>query len=84
MDITPYIKLMLDKNADSLTFETDSAPHLRLSGQDKAIGKNLLNSAALNKIFTELTDYSQQVQFSADKAVKFSASLLDKQNFIER
>ncbi len=82
MDITPYIKLMLDKKADSLFFSTDSVPHLRLSGQDKAVGKSILNSAALNAIFTELTDYTQQVQFSANKALKFSAPLIDKQHFI--
>jgi len=81
MDITPYIKLMLDKNADSLLFKTDSAPSLQLSGQDKAVGKSILNSAALNSIFSDLTDYTQQVQFSANKLLKFTAPIIEGQSF---
>ncbi|NOQ13128.1 MAG: PilT/PilU family type 4a pilus ATPase [Methyloprofundus sp.] len=82
MDITPYIKLMVEKNADSLYLAAGSAPRLRLSGQEKSVGKNLLNSEILHKVFTGLTNDTQQVQFSTDKTLKYSASLFGKQQFI--
>ncbi|NOR80950.1 MAG: PilT/PilU family type 4a pilus ATPase [Methyloprofundus sp.] len=82
MDITPYLKLMVDKNADSLYLSVDSAPHLRLLDQEKAVGNNVLSSEMLNTLFTELTDDTQRLQFSIDKTLKFSAPLFAKLNFI--
>jgi len=82
MDITPYIKLMVEKDADSLYFAAGSAPRLRLSGQEKSIGKSIISSEVLNQIFTGLTDNAQQTQFATDKALKYSAPLFGKQLFI--
>ena len=82
MDITPYLKLMVDKNADSLFLSVDSAPRLRLLDQEKAVGNNILSSEMLNRLFTELADDTQRLQFSIDKTLKFSAPLFGKLNFI--
>lgn len=82
MDITPYIKLMVEKDADSLYFAAGSAPRLRLSGQEKSIGKSILSSEVLHQIFIGLTDNAQQTQFATDKTLKYSSPLLDKQLFI--
>lgn len=82
MDITPYIKLMVDKNADSLFFSEDSLPLLRLLGQEKAIGNNVLSNEVLNTIFSDLTNDTQTLQFSLDKTLKFSAPLFGKQDFV--
>ena len=82
MDITPYIKLMVEKNADSLYLAAGSAPRLRLSGQEKSVGKSLLSGEILNKIFTNLTNHTQQIQFSTDKTLTYSAPLFGQQTFI--
>ncbi len=81
MDISPYIKLLIDKNADSLYFCADSAPRLRLLDKEKAIGNNILSSDTLNKLFTNMTSYTQQVQFVTDKTLTFSAQLLGEKQF---
>lgn len=51
MDITPYIKLMVEKNADSLYLSTGSTPCLRLLDQEKAVGNTILTHEILNDIF---------------------------------
>ena len=38
MDLTPYLKLMVDRNADSLILEAESAPLLRLFNKEKPVG----------------------------------------------
>ncbi|TXL12071.1 hypothetical protein BMR08_00705 [Methylococcaceae bacterium CS2] len=50
MDISPYIKLMVEKNADSLQLNVGSPPSLRLGDQEKAVGVSPLNSEILNKL----------------------------------
>jgi len=82
MDISPYIKLMVEKDADSLYLNVGSAPRLRLENQEKAVGTSILNSEILNKLFTELTDHTQRLQFSIDKSLRFSAPLFGKKEFI--
>lgn len=82
MDITPYIKLMVDKDADSLYLSANSTPRLRLKDQEKAVGNNSFSTEILNEIFTTLTDDSQKLQFSIDKTLKFSTPLFGKLDFI--
>jgi twitching motility protein PilU len=82
MDISPYIKLMVDKNADSLYFNVGSAPRLRLEDQEKSVGTNILSSESLNELFSGLTDHTQKLQFSIDKALRFAAPLFGKTEFI--
>jgi len=82
MDITPYLKLMVDKKADSLIFILNSAPRLRLLDQEKPVGNTLLSHEMLNKIFQALTDDTQKLQFSLDKTLRFDAPLFDGHNFV--
>lgn len=82
MDISPYIKLMVEKNADSLCLNAGSAPRLRLQNQEKAVGTYILSSEILHKLFTELTDHTQRLQFSIDKSLRFAAPLFGKKEFI--
>ncbi|MBE0470101.1 MAG: PilT/PilU family type 4a pilus ATPase [Methyloprofundus sp.] len=82
MDITPYLKLMVDKSADSLIFSLSSAPRLRLLDQEKPVGNTLLSHEMLNEIFQALTNDSQKLQFSIDKILRFDAPLFGGQNFV--
>ncbi len=82
MDLTPYIKLMIEKSADSLYLGTDSAPRLRLLDQEKAVGNTILTNAMLHDILLELTDDTQKLRFSIEKKVRFASNLLDNHKFI--
>ncbi len=55
---------------------------MRLGDQEKAVGVSPLNSEILNKLFTELTDHTQRLQFSIDKTLRFAAPLFGKKEFI--
>ncbi len=82
MDITPYIKLMVEKNADSLYLSTGSTPCLRLLDQEKAVGNTILTHEILNDIFLNITDDTQKLQFSIEKQLRFAANLFGKNKFI--
>jgi len=82
MDITPYLKLMVEKNADSLHFNNGLAPRLRLQDQEKSVGNTLLNSENLHDIFTKLLNDTQKLQFSLDHHIKFSNKLFGKHTFV--
>lgn len=82
MDITPYLKLMVDKKADSLIFSLSSAPRLRLLEQEKPVGNTILNHEMLNDIFQALTEDTQKLQFSIDKKIRFVSPLFGSQDFI--
>ncbi|OQK16753.1 twitching motility protein [Methyloprofundus sedimenti] len=82
MDISPYIKLMVEKDADSLHLNVGSAPRLRLEKQEKAVGSNILSSEILHTLFTELTDHTQRLEFSIDKSLRFAAPLFGEIEFI--
>ncbi len=78
MDINPYIKLMVEKNADCLYLGPHSAPRLRLNKQVKAVGNALLSDDDLQRIFKSLTNDNQRLKFSSQKKLTFTATLLDK------
>ncbi len=82
MDITPYLKLMVDKKADSLIFGLDSAPRLRLLDQEKSVGNTILSHEMLNELFQTLTNDTQKLQFSIDKTLRFASPLFGGENFV--
>ncbi len=77
MDINPYLKLMVEKNADCLYLGPHSAPRLRLNKQVKAVGNALLSDEDLQIIFRSLTTDHQRLKFSSKKKLEFSATLLN-------
>ncbi len=60
MDLSPYLKLMLDKSADSLILTVDTPPSLRLSDQVKEVGKTPISAEFINQFIGELFDESQK------------------------
>ncbi len=74
MDLTPYLKIMLDKKADSLVLKADSAPGLRLSGQEKVVGKVLVSNDFLNQFVDDLLDESQKQDLERYTTISVSYS----------
>ncbi len=81
MDILPYVELLLEKNADELSFVVGSAPTLRLGEQRKAVSKVELTDAIVEAIVTELTDSTQRMTFGLENDLRFSTTLLEKHIF---
>lgn len=76
MDISPYVKLLLEKQANHLIFDTDRVPRVLLDGQERSVGQQSLDGDTLWAIFEELTTDTQKLQFSINKKIRFIASLL--------
>lgn len=82
MDISPYVRLMLEKQAEQLTFDVDQTPRVLLDGQERAIGQQAMDGNAIQAIFDEITNDTQKLQFSINKKIRFIASLLGGTNLI--
>ncbi len=76
MDISPYVKLMLEKKATCLKFDIDTTPCVVLDGQERAIGKTIITSEMLTEIFETITSDTQKLQLSINKRIRFVANLL--------
>jgi len=70
MDLSPYLKLMLDKSADSLFLTIDSPPSLCLQDQIKPVGKTIVSSEFINQLIEDLFDNSQKQAINSFKSVK--------------
>ena len=72
MDLSTYLKLMLDKNADSLVLKADAVPTLRLLNQEKAVGNATISNDFLNKFVDKLLDETQKQDLSNFKTILLS------------
>lgn len=82
MDISPYLTLMIDRNADDLRFATDTVPRVMLDGQERPVGNAATDEENMNDIFDELAMETQKLQLSVHKFVRFVASVLDGKKLI--
>lgn len=77
MDLSPYLKLMMEKNADSLYLKADSAPSLRLMKQEKAVGNTQVSREFIKQFIDELLDDTQKQDINNFKTVRTSYSLIE-------
>ncbi len=70
MDLSPYLKLMLDKNADSLVLKAGVAPSLRLSAQEKAVGNAIVTVEFLKNFIDGILDDTQKQDLENYKSVR--------------
>ncbi len=75
MDISPYVKLMLEKQADNLVFSSNQAPTVLLDGQQRVVGQQIVSPDMMNTIFDFITNDTQKLQFSINQQIRFIASL---------
>ncbi len=76
MDLAPYLKLMLEKTADSLRLRPDMPPSLRLHDQEKAVGKVDVTSEFIDEFIDEHFDKMQKEEIKNFKTVRTSYNLL--------
>lgn len=81
MTLTPYLKLMLEKNADSLSLKAGSPALLGLAGEEYPLGKNELNSNIIKEITFSLINDAQKQELVQNKALKFNCAAPDGEKF---
>jgi twitching motility protein PilU len=74
MDLSPYLKLLLEKNADCLILKADSVPCLRLLNQEKTVGNTAASAQFLNQLIDKLLDETQKQDLANYKTVRVSYS----------
>jgi twitching motility protein PilU len=74
MDLSPYLKLLLDKQADSLILKTNQVPILRLSEQEKPVGKAVITTDFINEYVANLLDDNQKKSLDAYKPIRLSCT----------
>ncbi|MCK9394843.1 MAG: PilT/PilU family type 4a pilus ATPase [Methylobacter sp.] len=81
MTLTPYLKLMLEKNADSLSLKSGSPALLGLAGEEYPLGKNELTSNIIKEITFSLINDAQKQELVQNKALKFTCAAPDGEKF---
>jgi len=82
MTLTPYLKLMLEKNADSLSLKAGSPALLGLAGEEYPLGKNELTPNIIKEITFSLINDVQKQELVQNKALKFNCAAPGGEKFM--
>ncbi|MFU8790178.1 MAG: PilT/PilU family type 4a pilus ATPase [Methylobacter sp.] len=82
MSLTPYLKLMLEKKADSLSLKAGSPALLSLAGETYPLGKNELTPNIIKEITFSLINDLQKQELVQNKALTFNCAAPDGESFL--
>lgn len=71
MDLTPYLKLISEKNAESLSFKIGLPVMVSLAGQQKPAGKTPLDAKQIKEIAFDFLDESKKKELLQNKTITF-------------
>ena len=71
MDLTPYLKLISEKNAQSLSFKIGAPVMVSIGGQEKPAGKNILDAKTVKEIAFDFLDEPKKKELVQSKTIKF-------------
>ncbi len=74
MDLTPYLKLMIEKKGEELRLEAGSPVQIKMGKQYKPVGKNTLTGEMTKAAAYELMSEDQKKQFSKTKSLQLDTS----------
>ncbi len=77
MDITPYLKLMVEKNASDLFFTVDSPVKIKLEGKATPVGKTVLNAELCKAAAFGIMNDMQRKTFEETMECDFAIALED-------
>ena len=77
MDITPYLKLMVDKQASDLFFTVGSPVKIKIDGKTTSVGKTVLTSELCASAAEGIMNEKQRQQFEDTLECDFAISLPD-------
>lgn len=72
MDLSPYLKLMSEKNGTDLFITVGSPVTVKLNGKDKPVGKTAITAEMAKAAAFGLMSDTQKKQFAKDKALDFT------------
>ncbi len=78
MDITPYLKLMAEKDASDLFFTINSPVKIKIEGQINPVGKTLLTGELTRAAAYGLMNDKQIAKFEQELEVDFAVGLRDR------
>lgn len=81
MDMTPYFKLMAEKNASDLFLCTDTEPRMKIDGDIRMVGNQKLASGEVEKMAYALMSDAQAKEFEEILEMNFAVPLQDVGRF---
>jgi twitching motility protein PilU len=66
LEIRPYLKLMVEKDASDLYFTTNARVNIKINGVTTPVGKNVLPSGAVREILPEILSAKQLAEFEEE------------------
>ncbi|NIR29135.1 MAG: PilT/PilU family type 4a pilus ATPase [Gammaproteobacteria bacterium] len=75
MDITPYLKLMIEKNASDLFFTVGAPVKIKIEGAVTSVGKTQLNAEVVKAVAFNLMNDRQRAAFEESMESDFAISL---------
>ena len=81
MDITPYLKLLADKDASDLFFSVGAPVNIKIQGQTFPVGRESLGPGAVHKLAYTMINEEKQNIFARELELNFSYALNDVGRF---
>lgn len=81
MDITPYLKLMVEKDASDLFLTTNSPVKIKIEGKATSVGKTILTADLTQAAAYAIMNDHQKKQFEENMECDFAIPLEDKARF---
>ena len=81
MDITPYLKLMIEKEASDLFFTTDSPVKVKMEGKVTSVGKTVLTGELTKAAAYGIMNEKQITEFEDRMECDFAIALADQARF---
>ncbi|MGQ3891920.1 PilT/PilU family type 4a pilus ATPase [Legionella sp. CNM-4043-24] len=75
MDITPFFKLMMERNASDLFFSVGTPPHIKLEGEMIPIGQAPLKPMQMAEITQSILNDAQRKEFDANMELNMALSM---------
>ncbi len=75
MELAPYLRLMVQRNASDLYFSTGACPHVKISGQTIAIGEQKLATGEVAKLAYSVMNDDQIREFEGTMECNLAISV---------
>ena len=77
MDISPFLKLMVEREASDLFFSPGAPVNIKIEGVTAPIGKNILPDGAIRELLPDLLNESQLAEFDESFELDTAFSMQD-------
>jgi len=81
LDITPFFKMMMERNASDLFFSVGAPPHLKVEGQIVPIGQVPLKAAQMDEIARSIMNDQQSKEFDTNMELNMAMSIENSGRF---